>query len=293
MFIGKTEISVSGRILKVAKLRHEWFEYLDDPDAFIAQIKKARAADILTFLQEAHVERPKFPFRHKSEGASVLAFKSFDDWWKNLNYKARNKARKAEKSGVELRPAKLDDDFVRGVQLIYDEAPLRQGRKFVHYGKSLATLKDDLSSFPECTYFIGAYHQNRLIGFMKLFEGDKILRTVHILATFADRDKCVMDALVAKAVEIAGQRNIFFLHYGDWAESSLGAFRAKFGFQRQDCPRYYVPLNLRGSLALKAGLHRPWRERIPPAWRERLVVARNRWNSWRYGGRPAVAAAED
>jgi hypothetical protein len=294
MLIGKTEISVSGRVLNIAKLRHEWFEYLENPEAFIAEIKRARAADILTFLQEAHVERPKFPFPSEPASASVLTFKSFDEWWKNLNFKARNKARKAQKCGVELRSVKLDDDFVRGVKIIYDEAPLRQGRKFAHYGKDFATVKDDLSSFPECTIFIGAYHENRLIGFMKLFEGNKILRTVHILATFGDRDKNVMDALIAKAVEIASQKNIFHLHYGDWTESSLGAFREKFGFQSHDCPRYFVPLNLRGELALKTGLHRSWRERIPPQLRERLVGARNRWNAWRHGRKPVpVVAAED
>jgi hypothetical protein len=289
MLIGKTEISVSGRLLKVAKLRHEWFEYLENPEAFVAEIKPARVADILTFLQEAHVKRPEFPFPSEPASASVLTIKSFDDWWKNLNFKARNKARKAQKCGVELRPAKLDDEFVRGVTVIYNESPLRQGRKFVHYGKDAATIKRDLSSFPECTFFIGAYHENRLIGFMKLFEGDHILRTVHILATFADRDKCVMDALIAKAVETASHKNIFHLHYGDWAHRGLGAFRLKFGFEQHDCPRYFVPLNWRGKLALKAGLHQPLRERIPQRWKDRLIEVRSKWNARRHGGKPAAA----
>src|SRR5580658_9970999 len=124
MLIGKTELSVSGRFLKIAKLRHEWFEYLDGPTAFIKEAKKAHVADILTFLQEAHVERPAFDFPKEAASASVVTFKSFDEWWNGLHFKARNKARKAQKTGVELRPAKLDDDFVRGVKKIYDEAPL-------------------------------------------------------------------------------------------------------------------------------------------------------------------------
>jgi hypothetical protein len=289
MLIGKTEISVSGRVLKVAKLRHEWFEYLDNPESFIVEIKQARVADILTFLQEAHVERPKFAFQSEAASASVLTFKSYDDWWKNLNFKARNKARKAQKCGVELRPAKLDDEFVRGVEVIYNESPIRQGRKFTHYGKNFATIKNDLSSFPECTFFVGAYHENRLIGFMKLFEGDRILRTVHILATFADRDKNVMDALIAKAVEIASKKNIFHLHYGDWAHRGLGAFRLKFGFEQHDCPRYYVPLNWRGELALKAGLQHAWRERIPQDWKDRLAGAKSKWNTWRHGAKTVPA----
>ena len=99
-----------------------------------------------------------------------------------LDFKARNKIRKAQKIGVELRLTSLDDDLVRGVKSIYDESPLRQGRKFWHYGKSLDVIKNDLSSFPERTCFVGAYHRDELIGFMKLYEGNNILRTVHIIA---------------------------------------------------------------------------------------------------------------
>jgi len=291
--IGKTELNVSGRILKIAKLRHEWFEYLAAPAAFIPEVRQARVADILTFLQEAHVERPRFPYPSEPAGASMVTFKSFDDWWNGLHFKARNKARKVQKTGVELRPAKLDDEFVRGVKKIYDEEPLRQGRKFTHFGKSLAQIREDLSSFPECTFFIGAYFQNELIGFMKLFEGDRILRTVHIIATFEHRDKCVMDALIAKGVELASAKGIHHFHYGDWAYRGLGVFRVKFGFERHDCPRYFVPLNWRGELALKAGLHRPVRERIPQLWKDRLIGARNRWNSWRHGASGPKAGGDE
>jgi hypothetical protein len=214
----------------------------------------------------------------------VLTFKNYEDWWTGLHFKARNKARKAQKTGVELRPAVLDDDFVSGVVKIYNETPVRQDRIFTHYGKSPAQVREDLSSFPERTFFVGAYHQGELIGFMKLFEGENILRFVHIIAAVAHRDKCVMDALIAKAVELAGQKQIFHLHYGDWAYRGLGVFRLKYGFDRLDCPRYYVPLNFRGELALNMGLHRPVRDRIPQVWIDRLVRLRGKWYVWRRGG---------
>ena len=291
MFVGKTEIKITGRALRIARMRHEWFEYLSNPDDVISGLKRSGTADVFTFLQEAHVERPVFPFRREVDSLSLLSFKSYDDWWKNLTFKVRNKARKAQKSGVEMRPTELNDELVRGVELIYNEAPLRQGRKFLHYGKDFATIKRDLSSFPECTFYFGAYHENRLVGFVKLFEGDRILRTVHIIATLADRDKCVMDALIAKSVEAACQKDIFRLHYGDWAYRGLGAFREKFGFERHDCPRYFVPLNLRGDLALRAGLHRPWHDKIPRPVKDSLIRARNRWNSWRHGHKPVSGEA--
>jgi len=267
MLIGKTELNVSGRILKIAKLRHEWFEYLAAPAAFIPEVRQARVADILTFLQEAHVERPRFPYPSEPAGASMVTFKSFDDWWNGLHFKARNKARKVQKTGVELRPAKLDDEFVRGVKKIYDEEPLRQGRKFTHFGKSLAQIREDLSSFPECTFFIGAYFQNELIGFMKLFEGDRILRTVHIIATFEHRDKCVMDALIAKGVELASAKGIHHFHYGDWAYRGLGVFRLSALFCAAQLARRIGAesrLAPAGARADSAALERPFDRRAEP-----------------------------
>jgi hypothetical protein len=291
MVICDTEIKISGRILKIARLRHQWFEYLAEPVPFIEEIRRARVADLLYFLQEAHVKRPELCFYNEPVAMSLLTFKSFDDWWKGLHFKARNKARKAEKTGVVLRLIKPDDDFVRGVESIYNEWPIRQGRKFPHYGKNFETIKRDLSSFPDCTSFVGAYHNDELIGFTKLFKGDQIVRTVHIISKLSHRDKCVMDALIAKAVQMCDEMKISHLHYGDWTSNSLGVFRQKFGFEPHYCPGYLLPLTWRGKLALSARLHRPLRQRLPSTWTNRLIGIRTKYYSWRYGSEPVPAGA--
>jgi hypothetical protein len=284
MLIADKEISISGKFFRVARLRHEWCEFLEKPSSLVEKMKDQRpAVDLFTFLQEAHLPQPEFPFHRETVSASLLTLKCFDDWWKELHFKARNKARKAQKTGVELREVALDDDFVRGVEKIYNESPLRQGRKFTHYGKDLTTIRNDLGSFPEKTIFIGAYFNGELIGFMKLFEGNGILRIIHIIATFAHRDKCVMDALIAQAAKICDEKRISYLHYGDWASRGLGVFRIKYNFQRHDCPRYFVPLTPRGKFMLNYQLHRPLRERLPQSWADRLVTVRNHWNALRYG----------
>jgi hypothetical protein len=286
MFVGKIEIAVTGQALKIARLRHEYFEYLSDPSAFVEEIRRTKVADVLNFLVEAHLPRPAYSYQKQAAPISLLTFKDYDAWWNGLHFKARNKTRKAQKSGVELKAVTVDDEFVRGIETIYNECPVRQGRAFLHYGKNAATIKNDLASFPECTSYVGAYFEGRLIGFMKLFQGEDILRTVHIIATIADRDKCVMDALIAKGVEIASQRGLHHFHYGDWAYRGLGAFRVKFGFERHDCPRYFVPLNAKGALALKLGLHRPFRERVPQSVKDRVAQVRNKVNAWRHGKKP-------
>jgi diadenosine tetraphosphatase ApaH/serine/threonine PP2A family protein phosphatase len=245
---------------------------------------------VLHFIQEAHVKRPDLPFYSEPMALSLLSFTSYDEWWKGLHFKVRNKVRKAEKTGVVLRTAKLDDDFVRGVQGIYNEWPIRQGRKFWHYGKNLETIKRDLSSFPECTSFIGAYHNDELIGFMKLFAGDHIVRTVHIISKLSHRDKCVMDAFIAKGVKVCDDMKISNFHYGDWTSNSLGVFRQKFGFAPHDCRAYFAPLNWRGQLALNAKLHRSLRERLPQPWIEQLAGMRAKYYTWKYGTEPVPAA---
>lgn len=284
MFIDDTEISINGTFFRMAKLRHEWFEFPDEPAALAGKLKQHKPVpDLFTFLQEAHVPRPEFPFYRETVSASLLTIKSFDDWWENLHFKARNKARKAQKTGVEIHDVELNDAFVQGVEKIYNESPLRQGRKFTHYGKDFATIKSDLASFPKESSFIGAYFKGELIGFMKLFEGNGIMRLIHIIATLAHRDKCVMDALIAHAVKICDQKKIAHLHYGDWTSRGLGAFRVKYNFQRHDCPRYFIPLTSRGKFMLNLRLHRPLRERLPQGWTDRLIAVRNHWNALRYG----------
>ena len=278
MRVANVELRVSGRFMKVARLRHEWFEYLDDPQSFVAALRSGDPiADVFTFLQEAHYPRPSLPFHRELDGASILAFKTYEDWWATLHFKVRNKARKVHKTGVELRHVELDDEFVRGVKSIYDESPIRQDRRFPHFGKSLEVLKEELSSFLDRSLFVGAYHKGELVGFMKLYEGHDVLRTIHVIAKLSHRDKCVMDGLIARAVEICDERRIGHLHYGDWAHGGLGTFRAKFGFERHECPRYFVPLSALGRLMMPLRLHRSLKEHLPQDLIDNLVVLRRKW----------------
>src|SRR6267143_931857 len=282
--VGKTELAVTGRFFRTARLRHEWFEFLENPPAMVKRIQQGPpVADVFTFLQEVQNGHSDYQFHKEMDGAAVLKVTTREEWWKNLDFKVRNKARKAQKSGVELRPAELTDDFVRGVESIYNESPLRQRKKFWHYGKGFAQIKEDLSSFPDCTFFIGAYHRDELIGFVKLFQGNDILRTVHIIAKLSHRDKPVQDALIAKAVAACEERKISRLHYGDWSRGGLGAFKIKHGFERVDFARYFVPLTAWGKLLLQLNLHHPIEDRLPERWIRNLTALRAKWNSLRYG----------
>lgn len=284
MIVGGTEIAIGGRLVKTARLRHEWFEYLYDPKETIDQLQHCRpVADVFTFVQDINKTYSGLSFAKEMDSLAILPVVSYEKWWNALHFKVRNKIRKARKSGVELRQVALDDQLATDVELIYNESPIRQGKKFWHYGKNADVIKQDLSSFPDRTFFTGAYCEGELIGFMKLYEGENILRTVHIIAKLSHRDKPIQDALIAKAVEICAQKQLAFLHYGSWSLGGLGTFKIKHGFARVDAPRYFVPLTAWGRLSLRLGLHHPIHDVLPQKCVEGLLDARRKWNSIRYG----------
>ena len=289
--IGNKQVAVSGKIFRTARLRHEWCDFLDDPHAAIQEVQHTPCfADVFTFVQEIGDEQRSYSFYNEPTSLAVLSVSTYQKWWDEMGFKARNKVRKGQKSGVELRVIELDQDFAKGVEGIYNETPVKQGRRFYHYGKTADEIKEELSSFLARCILVGAYYQNELVGFMKLFRSKNVLRTIHIIAKVSHRNKCVMDALIAKAVELCAQEKIENLHYGSWSEGGVGDFRAKHGFQRVEVPRYFVPLSIRGKLMLRFKLHRPIRDRLPKSWVGPLRDLRAKLNSIRY--RPIKALTD-
>src|SRR6266480_1935261 len=278
------EIVVSGGVVRIAKLRHEGFDFLQDPLTAIRTMQRAKAADLFTFLQDLNDGGAVYPFYKEAAGAAVLPVTNYQLWWNGLDSSVRNKIRKAYKNGVELRVAELDEDFARGVEAIYNESPVRQGRRNWYYGKKAAFIKEELSSLLDRCYFVGAYFRGEMIGFTKLFHGNNILRTVHIIAKLSQRDKPVQDALIARAVQICEQKGIPYLQYGSWSQGGLGAFKVKRGFAKLNYSRYYVPLTYRGKLVLQFRLHHGLKDRLPERWIASLVALRTSWNNFRYGG---------
>jgi len=293
IIIANKEMSVVGKVFRTARLRHEMCDFLENPPTAIQLMQRGRAiADLFTFVQDICDERRDYPFHMELTGLAVLPVVTHKKWWDEIGFKARNKVRKGQKCGVELRVVQLDDDFAKGVEAIYNETPVRQGRSFYHYGKTAVEIKEELSSFLDQCIFVGAYYQGELIGFMKLLPRKNVLRTIHIIAKISHRDKCVMDALIGRAVEICDEMKIGNLHYGSWTDGGIGDFRAKHGFGRIDVPRYFVPLTLRGRMMLKLKMHLPVRERLPKSWIGPLLDLRTKLNSLKHKAAKGVVPAE-
>jgi hypothetical protein len=290
---------VKGRVLRIAAARDEPYECVPDPPRFLAALRACRLpADVFTFCQPIADRAPRYSYRLEWDSYSVLTISTFDHWWKRqINDKTRNMVRKAGKKGVSIRTVPFDDALVRGIESIYDESPVIQGKPNRHFRKGFAVIEAVHATFPERSEFLGAYWGGELIGFVKLLYGDNVASLLSIISKAAHRDKAPTNALLARAVERCSERGIENLHYGLWSRRGLGEFKKHHAFARADVPRYYVPLTRRGRLALALGAHRKLADRVPERWLVAAANLRDRWNAglpvpgWRRAGgvaRPAV-----
>ena len=275
---------VIGRFPRILRLQSEIFDALPDPEALLSEIRTVtRQADIFTFLARIGEKKSSYPYRCEAENLAVLRIDSYENWWlRQINDKTRNMIRKAAKKGVALRVVQFDDDFARGIKAIHDESPLRQGKPFKPYGKDLDTVKRDQSSFLDRSDFIGAYLGEELVGYLKLVHNGESASIMQIIAKVSHRDKAPTNALLAKAVEICAGKGIAHLHYGIWGRRTLRDFKVHHDFQCYALPRYYAPLNSRGSVLLKLNFHRKIIDRIPGKFLDVLLDLRGKLNAFRY-----------
>jgi hypothetical protein len=179
---------------------------------------------------------------------------------------------------------------VRGVVDIYNQSPIRRGKPFRHYGKELATVKRELSDAGGVAIYVAAHYNNELIGFIQFLVADRYAMITMILDKQAHRDKAPMNGLIAKVVEICADRHIPYLTYTLWRRREHGQFQKHNGFTKIPVPEYYVPISLRGQLALFLRLHEGLRSFLPEAVRVWLLKMRTKWYSFRYPSRKAAAA---
>ncbi|HET9373361.1 MAG TPA: GNAT family N-acetyltransferase [Chthoniobacterales bacterium] len=272
-------ILIEGEIPRIARLEQEWYEDVEDPRTLINQLCKSEPRpDILTFWQRLPDTEPKYSYPMELDSIAALPIKSYSLWWeKQIDRKARNKIRKAQKNGVVVKPATFDDRFVRGITSIFNETPIRQGRHYLHYGKDFETIKRQFSRFLFREEIFGAYLGEELVGFIMLAYAENYAYLGQIISKIAHRDLAPNNLLLAKAVERCAEKGVPYLVYALWLEDSLGDFKRSNGFQKFDLPRYYVPLTGKGKLALKLGLHRGWKEAVPKPLRKSLKKLRRRW----------------
>lgn len=280
------QIRTSGKLIRMASLDVEGYEFLESPEAALRTLRNSeKRIDLFTFIQKLSDKSPKYSYPMEWDNMAALPISSFDGWMKHqIDFKTRNKVRKAEKSGVVIREVALDEAFLRGITAIYNECPLRQGKPFWHYGKNIEAVRKMMGAFLNRTTFIGAFYQDVLIGFVQLVtdEDGGQAGLMQIVSMIQHRDKAPTNALIAQAVRSCAERGISYLWYANFSygkkqQDTLADFKRHNGFQKVDVPRYYVPLTVVGRIALRMGLQHDISGRIPESVASRYRKIRSLW----------------
>jgi hypothetical protein len=269
---GRT-VAITGGWLKTASVFDEVSidgEVIAEPDSFIRELASAHcAADIFTFSQRIPETQPKYSYPFDWDNAAVLPITTYHDWLsKRVGKHVRQYVKKSEGRGLVAKTVPLDDAFVQGVVGVYNDSPIRQGRRFWHYGKDVATVRAEIGHCSAKSEFIGAYCAGELVGFIKLLRVGVVNDIVLIVTKPSHFDKNTSTVLLAKAVEVCEQRGVPYLTYakftyGKKVNSSLTDFKRRHGFERVDIPRYLVPLTPIGRVAVRFGLYRSLNEIVP------------------------------
>jgi hypothetical protein len=284
-------VVVTGRWLKVAALKdEEWIEAdeIPDPFAFVRDLQSSGlAADVFVFSKSSAGSIPRAEqVTVETDNVAVIDTSNFKAWWDGLPQEARKNTRRAAKRGVVIENVPFDEKLVEGIKAIYDEAPVRQGRRFWHYGKSIDTVRRENGTYLDRSTFLGAFFAGQLVGLIKLVRVGDAARIMQIVSLAAHRDKRPIVALIAEAAKTCAQQGCRCLiygkfTYGKYGDSSLAEFKRRMGFRQVDFPRVYVPITPRGKIALRLGLHRGLQAFLPSWLVARLIRLRGRLLEWR------------
>jgi Acetyltransferase (GNAT) domain len=264
--VHENHIIVKGKLIKMATVHEEeWLErQLEDPELCIRTLKQIPyselKADIFTFSQIVPETTPKYEHPMELDSIAAIHLTSYRDWWEGLPQETRKNVRRSQKRDVVVEVRGLDDDVIRGIMDVNNESPLRQGRPNIHYGKTFDQVRKDHLAFRDRSDFICAYTGDEFIGFLWLIYCGKVASIMQLTPKARHHDKRPSNALIAKAVETCEQKGISHITYARFTygkgDSPLREFKIRNGFGEILMPRFYVPLTIRGSFAIKAGLHR-------------------------------------
>jgi hypothetical protein len=282
--VDNIELVTFGRFFRTLRLRNEGYEFIDQPERSLQQLRDQRVnADLFAFTQRLSEPSLKYPYYSESDSYAVLSVSTYDHWWKKqINDKTRNMVRKAEKKGLVIRVAEFNDELVAGIQGIHDEHPLRQGKPFKHYGKPFEIVKRDHATFLDRSTFIGAYLGHELVGMIKLVHQGAWASLMQIISKISHREKAPTNALMAKAIAVCAERGIPELQYGQWSRRGIGEFKLHHGFERKEIPRYFVPLNAKGRFMLRCKLHRSAVSMLPTRVESLIWDVRSKWYYFKF-----------
>jgi hypothetical protein len=279
------EVTVKGRWIKTATVAPECYEMIrNPPELFKRIVEREPGVDFVTFGQRLPDAVPRYAYPLTWEAIAALRVTTHDDWLnQQISKENRKNVSKAAKKGVVVCESEYSDDMVRAIKEIYDEAPLRQGKKFWHYNKGFDTVKAENGTYLGNSVFLVAAVDGAIVGFIKMVLTEGCASTLQVISKIAARDKKPNNALIAKAVEVCASRGIPYLQYGVWSDGTLGEFKASNGFQKMLVPKYVVPVSWKAKMLAAAGFSGGLKSLLPARLAAGLKQLRRKWYERRLG----------
>lgn len=274
------EIKKKG-FLKIVRDSREYLEDVAPSQSFLSDLKM-KGVDVFTFIERSwcmdYFEDFPFAYVKSIDNVAILGIESYEKWWKNVKSETRTRLRKALKNGVTAREIGSCERLMEGIWKIYNETPIRQGRKFPHYGETIDAVRGTYGNKPNSAYVV-AELQGEIIGFAEIDWGDNVGVLSQLLSLTKHSDKGVNNSLIAKAIEVCSNNHAEWLIYARMGNHpSLDLFKRNNGFYKCLIKRYYIPLTKKGKVAVRLGLHREIRDALPESIKP-LVIPLYNWVS--------------
>jgi len=121
---------------------------------------------------------------------------------------------------------------------------------------------------------------------LKIVYAGKVGAILQLLSKKSHYDKRPANALIAKAVERCEQRGISYITYGKYrygnqGNTSLMNFKSRNGFREMAIARFYVPISVKGRIAIMLNLHRDPLDILPQGIGSLAVRVRAKWHRLR------------
>src|SRR5689334_2607383 len=163
------QVRVRGRLLRIARLDADKYQFVENPAPMLDALRRCGTRiDVFTFLQRLPQAAPQYSYPMEWDNFAALPLSTFEHWWEHqIGFKARNKAKQAQKKGITVREVLFDENLARGIWEVYNETRVRQGKPNLHYGKDVATVYREEATYLDSSIFIGAFLSGKLVGFAK------------------------------------------------------------------------------------------------------------------------------
>ncbi len=227
----------------------EPYEHTRDifPNSKLLFVLYGKGVDLFSFIERSFLRRHKqhrFGFYTSSETIGLLQIEGFDTWVKSLRPRERTTIRKADRIGLKTRVVDVDEDFIQSACRIYNETPIRQGRKYSGFGISVDDVRNKFSNL-QSSEVIGAYIDNKLIGLAWIEFGDQVAAMMSFISLTSRRNKNPNNALMARTVKLCHEKGFRYLTYGNMGYNpGLDFFKKNNGFQRVCNPKVFYSVDI-------------------------------------------------